>query len=287
MPYQVNRAAYAVAPYFFWQHAAPVPVYHHQVFRDFYLGLEYGRYTETRSVTGFIVNILRTLGLIWNFYFGVALTPALVLLPRVLRDHRIRFLTIAGAVSLAGSMLVIFFSVHYASPITGILLAIALQGMRHLRTWRFEGRPSGLFLVRAMVVISLLMLPAGVRNMRTPVAEGPTAEMGRERQAIIDHLDSLPGGQLVFVRYGSLHDSLREWVYNGADIDTQRVVWARDMGAANQELVRYYPQRRAWLLEADVKPPRLTAYSAELASASQLPATVPAVPAAACQGGCP
>ena len=267
MPYQVNRTAYAVAPYFFWQHAAPVPTYHHQVFHDFYLGAEYKQYLETRSLAGFLLNLLRTAGVIWLFYFGVALTLPLMMLPRVLRDRRPRFLAIAGTVSLAGTALVIFFTAHYAAPITGILLAIALQGMRHLRTWRFENRPSGVFLVRALVLICLLTMPLEARNMRTPAGNGPSQASGRERQDVIGRLDSLRGGQLVLVRYGSQHDPLVEWVYNGADIDSQKIVWARDMGAANEELIRYYPERRVWLLEPDSDPPRLTPYTGNLGAA--------------------
>lgn len=267
MPYQVNRAAYAVAPYFFWQHAALVPAYHHQAFHDFYLGPEYKQYLATRSLAGFLLSLLRTAGVIWLFYFGVALSLPLMMLPRVLRDRRVRFLTIAGAVSLAGTALVIFFTAHYAAPITGILVAIALQGMRHLRTWRFENRPSGVFLVRALVLICLLTMPLEARNMRTRAGNGPSPATGRERQDLTARLDSLPGGQLVLVRYGLQHDPLVEWVYNGADIDSQKIVWARDMGAANQELIRYYPQRRVWLLEPDSNPPRLTPYTAEPAAA--------------------
>jgi hypothetical protein len=36
------------------------------------------------------------------------------------------------------------------------------------------------------------------------------------------------------------------------------VVWARDMGDAdNQELLRYFRNRRVWRLDADGHPPRL------------------------------
>jgi hypothetical protein len=41
-------------------------------------------------------------------------------------------------------------------------------------------------------------------------------------------------------------------VYNPADIDTAKVVWAMDMGAArNQELIDYYKDRQVWLVEPD------------------------------------
>ena len=52
-----------------------------------------------------------------------------------------------------------------------------------------------------------------------------------------------------------------EWVYNGADIAAQRVVWAHDMGPTqNEELIHYYKHRHVWLLYADEQPPKLVPY---------------------------
>jgi hypothetical protein len=54
-----------------------------------------------------------------------------------------------------------------------------------------------------------------------------------------------------------------EWVYNEADIDRAKVVWARDMGAAqNKELIDYFQDRHVWLVEADGSPPTVLPYSA-------------------------
>jgi hypothetical protein len=81
------------------------------------------------------------------------------------------------------------------------------------------------------------------------------------RVAVNRQLAQAPGKQLVFVRYWPRHIFQDEWVYNAADIDGARVVWARDLGAAEDEkLRRYYPDRAVWLLEPDARPPRLTAY---------------------------
>src|SRR5256885_4465503 len=151
MPQEVNRSTYSVARYFYWQPPHPEPVYHHQVLRDFYIGLELPRYQHARSMTGFLQETGMKIIMIWVFYIGAALTLPLLLLPWVLRDRRIRLLLIIGAVGFLGNALVIYFAAHYAAPMATIIVAVILQGMRHLRAWRWEGKPSGLFLVRAMV----------------------------------------------------------------------------------------------------------------------------------------
>jgi hypothetical protein len=63
------------------------------------------------------------------------------------------------------------------------------------------------------------------------------------------------------VRYQPGHDFiLNEWVFNMADIDGSKVLWARDMGAQNSELIQYFKARKAWLVEPDYHPVRLTPY---------------------------
>jgi hypothetical protein len=63
---------------------------------------------------------------------------------------------------------------------------------------------------------------------------------------------------LILVRYSPTHYIHAEWVYNRADIDGAAVVWARDMGMEkNRELLDYYRDRKAWLLEPDVDPVKL------------------------------
>lgn len=262
MPYQVNRETYAIVPYFFWQHTKSPPVYHNDVMRDFYLKLELSRYRETRTSWGMLLETLRKIGLMWLFYIGPVLTVPLTFMPWVLRDRKVRFLFISGAISFTGTALVIFFLAHYAAPMTVVILALLLQGTRHLRAWRFEGKQTGLFLVRAIVVICMLMMPLEVRELAAHPKPGKWGAMGPQRAAILSKLTSLPDRHLVLVRYRPDHDTLMEWVYNGADIDNSKVVWARDMGVRqNEELLRYYKDRRAWLMESDETPPRLTPYS--------------------------
>jgi hypothetical protein len=75
-------------------------------------------------------------------------------------------------------------------------------------------------------------------------------------------LETKPGRHLVIVRYQPGHDYLLdEWVYNRADIGSSKVIWARDLGSRNAELVHYFADRQAWLVEPDYNPPKVTPYA--------------------------
>jgi len=82
-----------------------------------------------------------------------------------------------------------------------------------------------------------------------------------ERGAIAHELERHPGRHLVLVRYSAHHNVLTEWVYNRADIDESRIVWAREMGPRqDRPLIDYFHDRQVWLVEPDESPARLAPY---------------------------
>jgi hypothetical protein len=172
---------------------------------------------------------------------------------------------------MAGMALQIFLLPHYLAPFTAAFYAVGLQAARHLRQWRFEGKLTGLAMVRWMVAICVVMsglrLFAGPLHLALP--EYPAAawnftwygpdHFGTERVRVEESLRRLPGNQLAIVRYSSRHNPFNEWVYNSAEIDTSKIIWAREMDVANNlELIRYYRDRRVWLVEPDVMPAKVT-----------------------------
>jgi hypothetical protein len=87
------------------------------------------------------------------------------------------------------------------------------------------------------------------------------------RIAMNRKLEAIPGKLLVFVRYLPRHIFQEEWVYNAADIDGARVVFARDLGTeANEQLRQYFPDRTVWLLEPDYPVPQVTWFPRPMAS---------------------
>jgi hypothetical protein len=175
---------------------------------------------------------------------------------------------------------------HYLSPFLAALYALGLQATRHLRVWKLKGAPVGRTpigrtFVRLSVANCLLLGIASVfaSPLHLKVPEWPrvrwdsawqsTGDEGIARARIATALEQLPGPELAIVRYGANHNPLDERVYNRADIDASKVVWAREGDAtANSELLQYYPARQVWLVEPDTVPVTMTPYPAQSATAS-------------------
>jgi len=274
MPYQLERKTYAAAPFFLWQPQAKVPpVYRHEVMQRMYVGEELQYYNLSRTLVGPLVKAFS----IWTFYFGPALTLPLLMLLLILPygfsyrelNARARFLSFCLMFSVIGLGLESFFSPHYASPLACILLAILLAAMRRLRLWEWRGQPSGIFVTRAIVLVGAVMFALRVSAVPLhltvePYYEPAWYQRGPDsfgRAALEARLRKLPGQHLVIVRYAPEHEPFAEWVYNDADLDAAKIVWARDMGAVrNEELIEYYKGRHIWLIEPDKNAQSLLPY---------------------------
>ncbi|MBV9481303.1 MAG: hypothetical protein JO249_11195 [Acidobacteria bacterium] len=268
MAYQVNRNTYATAPYFLWQTPRPEPQYHHTLMRNFY-HWELDQFEENRTLSGFLRRSAEKAGSWYRFYLGPVLTIPLLAFPYVIRDRRIRFPLIALGLFCLGLSVETWTMPHYFAPATGLLYLVLLQGMRHLRLWKRKERAYGRDLVRAIPIVCLAMIALRVASARAHARIEPEWPRGNwNRVRVIQQLEKVPGKQLVIVRYGPGHAVDDEYVYNGANIDSSKIVWARDMGAEkNQELITYFHGRHVWLLEPDHSSPLLTAYQSQNNSA--------------------
>jgi hypothetical protein len=271
MPYTVNRAAYAMAPYFAWQPQRPEPAYRHEEMRRFYYDNELKLFVRIHS--NYVLQTLTKPMSAFIFFAGFALFIPLIMLRRTILDRRIRFLVLCLTVLMAGLAIENFLLAHYMAPFTVVFYAIGLQAMRHLRVWRPGGKSIGATMVRLSV--SLCFAMGGLRLFAAPlhleVSEWPVSnwtwmwygpgEFGTERAQIQAGLEQQPGKQLVILRYSPKRDPLDLWVYNEADIDASKVVWAREMDAAdNRELLRYYRDRTTWLVQMDTVPATVSPY---------------------------
>ena len=264
LPYQINRATYAVSPVFLWQSPRPEPVYRHTILRDFYVSFELPVFQKARTLAGFLDVLGARILMVLFFFLGPVLMLPLMTLPWILRDRRRRFLVLASAIFLLGLLANAFFEAHYMAPATALIFAIVVETSRRLRVWHPGGQPVGACLVRALPCLCIVLFLVQVAWK----AASPSTDLPRTQ--VRHFLERQPGRQLAIVRYDAEHDVRNEWVYNAADIDASQVVWARDMSAAdNRELLDYYKDRKVWLVEPDQTPPKVSRYPRSRAAAGE------------------
>lgn len=260
-PYSVNEQTYFSTPTLFWEKLRPPLHYSNPQFEAFYNGWERSEWLQghVNSPAQAVRHIGLSVVKVSYFFLWPELCLPLLLFTWILRDHKTRFLIIVTAVSFLGFLLVPWTQAHYAAPLTGALFSLVVQGIRHLRQWKYGGRPVGVSLSRGIVFASVLLAPVhphsqAIGNLpRTGIAY--RAEFERE-------LLSLSGKHLVIVRYSPDHPVLQEWVYNRANIDGARIVWAREIpGTDLNPLLNYFHDRKVWVVEPDLAVPRLSAYS--------------------------
>jgi hypothetical protein len=254
LPQMAYIKQYAVTKAFVWQKSPPEPT-----FRNAVLGAEMRSFLlEEKQYESRVGSFLWTLWKamrIASFYLGPLLLVPLVMLPWLLRG-RFRGAVFMAAASLTGILLTVFLELHYAAPMSGLFYLLTAQSLRILWGARRYGNPIGRFLVPAAPAVALLTIAL--------TASPPSARPAHlERARIIEKLRRTPDRHLIIVRYGSPHHLADEWVFNDADIDRSPVVWARDMGPLDGELIRYFGHRRVWYLDADHTPPVLIPYADE------------------------
>ncbi len=265
MPYQVNRDHYAIVRLFHFLPILPEPSYNHQLLHDFYTGWEKRLFLRNKSVEA----IARKATRYWLFFLSPLFTLPFILFPRAVLDRRVRPLLIILTVFALGLFYEIYGLPHYAAPATAVVWGLLVQALRHTRTWRWKGRPSGPFLVAAtpLVVVVMVVWCGAESKLQLLPPPGRTArlcfpsEANENRTKIVAQLEAQQGRHLVIVRYEPDHDPHKEWIYNAADIDNARIVWAREMDPArNEALMRYFSGYHVWLLEPDREPVTIRPY---------------------------
>lgn len=260
-PEVLNEQTYSSSPAFIWQHSGPRQHYMNAQFESFYNGWVRDYWSKNRINS--VGRAARHTGIIVSkfvyFFCWPELCVPFIALPWILRDRRVRYLILQFGLCFLGWYSIIWFLPHYAAPATVIIFALLIQAIRHLRRWEYRGRPVGISLSRLVVVFALILAPFHQREgTLRAVSSAPPAIAYRAK--IAAELDAMPGRHLALVRYGKPSDS-GEWVYNAADIDHAKVVWAREIpGMDIHPLLDYFHGRHVWLVEPDASPPCITSY---------------------------
>jgi len=256
MPYSEGARQYVARRKFLFQKDPPTPVYRHKEMRDIYVGLRRTGQPQHWRVFG-------NLKLLFGMYLSIPLVPVFALAAGLALfgwRSRQRPLILTAVGGLAAVLTIPWINPHYYAPFATVMVVAAVAGVRFLRFVPYAGgRP---FWIVAATAVCILGVRGAINLSNEARSEPrPAVAWGIERREIEQNLVSRPGRDLVIVRYKPDHNWYHEWVYNHAEIDASKIVWAREMDAANNaRLFEYFKGRNVWLLEADMKPPRLTPY---------------------------
>jgi hypothetical protein len=267
LPYILSRHQYGVPATFTIQ---PNPVPHRALTPEQDLdyraqSIVHGDGPETPA------NYIARLGERLHFYRFFFYPPLMVALPAFLAAivwRRRLLLWALGAIllfALADNFYPYFYP-HYIAALTCVFVLAGVAALEFLSRWPAGGAAARLIVFLAVAHFlfwygmfcgnQTMLLAAGRYDTGDFINYGDPE--GRIR--INDQLASLAGKHLVFVHYGPRH-MFHEWIHNAADIDGADVVWASDLGyAENQKLMEYYATRRAWLVQPDARPPQIVPY---------------------------
>jgi len=135
---------------------------------------------------------------------------------------------------------------HYWAPITALSYFFVLQG---IRLWRARDRRVGQLVPVALLVLAVTVLAV---NTYQSIAARDELAPALQRAKLLTQLTQSNDRHLILVKYGPNHSYHHEWVFNEADIDGSKVVWARAMDLKeNCQLIDYFKDRRLWSLEID------------------------------------
>jgi hypothetical protein len=265
LPYTLSQYQYGVPAVLTFQQT-PVP--HRELTREqeFDYRMQSAFHGDHAETIGSYVARLEYRIRFYRFFFLAPLYLALPAFFAALRELRYLWVLLCILIVALGINFFPAFQFHYLAVVTCLFILVSVTGLQQLSRLNVKAAQMVFFLcaVQFLVWYSAHLFEnddwsLAIRQYET--WQTINHQNPERRISVNNQLAQIPGKQLVFVRYWPRHIFQDEWVYNRADIDGARVVWARDLGAAENEKLRsHYPDRSVWLLEPDARPPKLTRY---------------------------
>jgi len=252
LPYVLNRKQYGAPQTFSFQ---PASVPQHPLTHEQQAVYEWQKeaHDKVASFRGFL-DVLPSRIAVVRLYLASTLWPLLFILPFCRMDRRLIWIIGSIAFMAIGGSLYGFFLPQYVAPFIGFFLLLGIAAMQRLNEFEWGRLTVRLFLVITFCHFAALFGLSMARGLAPSAARltgRPVVVTQTPRSSALKRLTKEGGNQLVFVAYGARHSFYNEWVWNAADIDSSRIIWARDLGPENDaRLMTFYPGRSVW--RADV-----------------------------------
>ena len=256
-PYMLDFRKYHITGAFLFSARHPVPGYDVAMLRRFYVGAEIPQFEFMRShPVEFLLHKLIVYYTSFLFGFGLLLVAGLVYAIRRWRAD----LLLAPVLAFAGFVVNVVLMAwapfpQYAAPAAPVMYLLIVLGIFSLRqvqlrrTPRLTGRGLAYGLALAELMLGLSIFGWRISDSR----DFPEPQyVSKDRATVAKDVLSHPGKQLCLVRYTKYHDGWQEWVFNGADPEHERLVWARSLSPEmDKQVIAAYPGRTVWLVKPD------------------------------------
>jgi hypothetical protein len=259
LPYTLYHKAYS-CPVFIWQSGWPQVEYSNKEFTEFFQR-EAGMFENSRTLHGWLANVHWMLSELFQGA-GLLLIP-LAALPFAWRRSGVRFGIATGLFVPLVDLLTPWFWWRYWLPALGMFSVASVQCTRHLRLCRVGRWRWGITMVHALLLCTTLSLFFRMAYNGYSAFRQRGNPVGFERRYRIQQQFQASGRKhLIIVHYRSGHSPNQDWIGNGADFDSDPVLWARDLSPeSNDRLVQYFKGREAWWVDADAPQLEVVSYS--------------------------
>ena len=254
LPYTTIHKTYSVVPLFVWQAATPAPTYRHEVLKRYFLETEphYQAADTMNTWQGWKAVQPSRMRMTKDLLFGNFFLVLCLLAMFRYQSWPLRFLLATLGVFMVAMALESWNQIHYFGPVIGVAAVLKMGSLRWLSAWKFHRRKIGIALVAGVILCSAVNLVQD--SLIFPQQDA----FSHDRARIKKDLEATEGSHVVLVRYADNHPPVQQWVYNDANIDASKVVWAWEMSdQENRRLFDYFKGRTFWLLEPDAASPRL------------------------------
>lgn len=245
LPYQEYDAQSSIYPAFVFGEISQAPSYDNPTIERFHRTFQAGDYHKPRDLRGSLKLVLgRAYDLTHGLVGLVLLLPLLgLLLPRGLRRQSLP--AACWAATVFALAFTVFCAPHYAAPGAGALFVLVGAGLRELaRRAPLPGQRRRVIALAVLVATTALALQRASQGYL-----GHERHFGYVRSILRNDLLAAEGDDLVLVHRRETCSLHHEFVFNGARIDEQAIVWARDLGdERNRALIEAFPGRRVWRL---------------------------------------
>jgi len=249
MPHLLNHRTYWTVPAFLWQQGNPNLTLTDPVFAKFMtIVTEDSGYQKTMTLSALVDLELKRFWLNWFFYVGPALSvPILLGFVLSLTQSRLHIVVYAAITTAAAVAMCVFSEIHYFAPATIVTYVFAAKGLHHIWQQKHRGERAFALAVCLTVAVASFSKQTGSSAMNINFA------FRNARMLVAQQLAAYPGKHLVLVSYAlEKHYPGDELVHNGAQFDSERILWARSEGPRSDlTLCQAYPGRTFWSVTTD------------------------------------